>query len=261
MPLVARMPPSLEPRKGPPSTVGSLVNNLDLTATVARPGERLPVHGAGRLPHARRPLAGAPAARAQARLGQGPRAALPDRPEPHLRRASRARPAQLLRRRAHEALRLHRAQPRQPRDGRVRPARVRDVRLKEGPLRAASSIAVDPAVSTPSAKQAQLAALLGKLRTCSGSRPATERGPALLRRADERDREARQPHVEVGAAALSGVHRHDCPAGASRSRSRSASCTRARAAGPASSATTAPSTRDAGSADSRSRSDPTRRSR
>ena len=30
------------------------------------------------------------------------------------------------------------------------------------------SIAVDPAVGTPSAKQAQLAALLGKLRTCSG---------------------------------------------------------------------------------------------
>ena len=72
------------------------------------------------------------------RLGQGPRAALPDRIQTDLRPAARRpRPQHLLRRGPDPPLRLHRAQPRQRGHRPVRPARVRALRPEEGPVRAA----------------------------------------------------------------------------------------------------------------------------
>ena len=133
-----------EVRRRRPAEVDAPVNNLDLTATILDLAGAPPCTAAGdcRALDGRslRPLLST----ASGPTGPAGRTPLPARRQPHLRRRSDRRAEQLLRRAAHQALRLRReAQPRQPRDRRLRPARVRALR----PARRHPYQLVNPAVN------------------------------------------------------------------------------------------------------------------
>ena len=123
VPLLARMPPSLEPAQGPALDGRSLVNNLDLTATVLDLAGASPCTAEGDC----RTLDGrslVPLLRGHKPSWSTGRALLFQigRTAPAASSPSAAYATSTTA--AHEALRLHRAQPGQPRDRRLRPARV-----------------------------------------------------------------------------------------------------------------------------------------
>ena len=197
VPLLARVPPACSARargaSGRPPTVDDAGQQPRPDRDHPRPRRRRALHRRRRLPHARRPLAAARCSAASGPTGRAGRALL------YQLGSNRAcgqlpqnGPEQLLRRDAHQALRLRRAQPRQQGDRRLRPARVRALRPKQDPYEL-ETIAVNPRRRAPSALQAQLAAAArrrfasahgiagrdpadaGLLRLNAAPRPRTER--------------------------------------------------------------------------------------
>ena len=214
MPLLARDASgrSRPARARPRPTVSALVNNLDLTATILDLANASPCTAAGDC----RTLDGrslrAAAARPQARLGQGPRAALPDR----LRTAPAASFRERGLRNFYDGVRTKRYvyiehNRVNPETGDCDRPEYEMYDLKKDPYEL-HSIAVNPSTQTPSAAQASLAARLDKLRDCSGIAGRDQSaGPALLRLglAHEGHLEAGQPHVQIRAASLQHLHVHD----------------------------------------------------
>ena len=185
VPLLARVPPAPARRARPPP---GAAGGCRRPGQQPRPDRDHPrsrrgraVHGLGRLPDARRPLAAPAAQRRAARLDTRARPALPARRQPGLRADSGGRAEQLLRRDPHQALRLRRARPRQQGDRRVRPAGVRALRPEAGSL--------------PAPKPGGEPGAGGAVAAAGGARGAARRASRLQR--DRRPRRRRRDPLRV----------------------------------------------------------------
>lgn len=177
VPLVARMPPSLAGRKGPPDTVDALVDQVDLTATVldlanASPctaqGDCRTLDGRSLVPllRGRKP----PWVKGRALLFQiGQNRTCGQLPERGLRNFYDG-----VRTKRFVYIEHNRVNPE---TGACDRPEYEMYDLKKDPYEL-KSVAVNPAIKTPSARQASLARRLSELRNCAGIAgrdPATSR--------------------------------------------------------------------------------------